>query len=205
MRQLYLDCGAVDVAVELGDDDLLAAVERRWRDLVRTRTYLTGGMGSRHRDEAFGDPYELPPDRAYAETCAAIASLMLAWRLLLATGEPAYADAIERAVYNGVLPAVSATGTEFFYVNPLQRRTHRSYEPPGHGYNTVSYEGTVNAEATEIDGSSPSAAPVEGWMRCWTATVVCSPTTTRPSVHPCSATTTPTWTAPSRRPGARST
>ena len=43
-------------------------------------------MGSRHRDEAFGDPFELPPDRAYAETCAAIASVMLAWRLLLATG-----------------------------------------------------------------------------------------------------------------------
>jgi hypothetical protein len=28
----------------------------------------------------------------------------------------------------------------------------KRYEPPGHGYNTVSYEGTVNAEATEIDG-----------------------------------------------------
>ena len=60
-------------------------------------------MGSRHRDEAFGDPYELPPDRAYTETCAAIASVMLAWRLLLATGEAGYADAIERAMYNGVL------------------------------------------------------------------------------------------------------
>ena len=68
--------------------DLLAAVQRRWHDMVRTRRYLTGGLGSRHRDEAFGDPYELPPDRAYAETCAAIASVMLAWRLLLATGEP---------------------------------------------------------------------------------------------------------------------
>ena len=66
-------------------------------------------MGSRHRDEAFGDPYELPPDRAYAETCAAIASVMLAWRLLLATGEPRYADAIERAIYNGVLSGLSLT------------------------------------------------------------------------------------------------
>ena len=28
----------------------------------------------------------------------------------------------------------------------------KRYEPPGHGYGTVSYEGTVNAEATEIDG-----------------------------------------------------
>ena len=60
---------------------------QRFRDMVATRSYLTGGLGSRHRDEAFGDPYELPPDRAYAETCAAVASVMLAWRLLLATGE----------------------------------------------------------------------------------------------------------------------
>ena len=61
VRQLYLDCGAVDVAVELDDHALLAAVRHRWDDLVRTRTYLTGGMGSRHRDESFGDPYELRP------------------------------------------------------------------------------------------------------------------------------------------------
>ena len=63
--------------------------------------YLTGALGSRHKDEAFGDPFELPPDRAYAETCAAIASVMLAWRLLLATGDPACADVIERTTYNG--------------------------------------------------------------------------------------------------------
>ncbi len=132
VRQLYLDCGAVDVAVERDDEDLLAAVQRRWRDMVRTRRYLTGGLGSRHLDEAFGDPYELPPDRAYAETCAAIASVMLAWRLLLATGEPEYADAIERAVYNGVLSGLSRSGTEFFYVNPLQRRTHRTFPASGH-------------------------------------------------------------------------
>jgi hypothetical protein len=133
VRQLYLDCGAVEVAVELGDQGLLDAVERRWRDLVATRTYLTGGMGSRHRDESFGDPYELPPDRAYAETCASIAGVMLGWRLLLATGEAGYADAVERALYNGVLPGVSLTGTRFFYVNPLQRRTDRAWEPPGLG------------------------------------------------------------------------
>jgi DUF1680 family protein len=133
VRQLYLDCGAVDVAVELEDMRLLDAVRRRWDDLVRTRTYLTGGMGSRHRDESFGDPFELPPDRAYAETCAAIASVLLGWRLLLATGEAGYADAVERALYNAVLPGVSLTGTEFFYVNPLQRRTRHAWEPPGHG------------------------------------------------------------------------
>ena len=133
VRQLYLDGGAVDVAVELEDEALLDAVRRRWRDLVATRTYLTGGMGSRHRDESFGDPFELPPDQAYAETCAAIASVMLGWRLLSATGEAGYADAVERAVYNGVLSGISLDGTRFFYVNPLQRRTRRAWEPPGHG------------------------------------------------------------------------
>jgi uncharacterized protein len=124
VRQLYLDCGAVDVAVELGDEALLDAVVRRWRDMVATRSYLTGGVGSRHSDEAFGDPFELPPDRAYAETCAAIASVMLAWRLLLATGDPDCADVIERTMLNGVLSGVSVEGTGFFYVNPLQRRTN---------------------------------------------------------------------------------
>ena len=104
---------------------------RRWRDMLATRTYLTGGLGSRHRDEAFGDPFELPPDRAYAETCAAIASVMLAWRLLLATGEPECADVIERTVYNGVLPGLSLDGTAFFYINVLQRRIARAGRRPG--------------------------------------------------------------------------
>jgi DUF1680 family protein len=133
VRQLYLDAGAVDVATELGDERLLAAVARRWREMIATRTYLTGGVGSHHLDEAFGDPYELPPDRAYAETCGAIASVMLAWRLLLATGDPACADVIERTIYNGVLPGVSLQGTTFFYDNPLQRRTIRAAAAPGHG------------------------------------------------------------------------
>jgi DUF1680 family protein len=126
VRQLYLDAGVVDVAMELDDPGLLAAARRRWDDLMRTRTYLTGGMGSRHHGEAFGDPFELPPDRAYAETCAAIASVMLAWRLLLATGDPGFADAIERAMFNGVLSGISAGGDRFFYTNPLQRRTERA-------------------------------------------------------------------------------
>jgi DUF1680 family protein len=133
VRQLYLDAGAVDVAVERGDDELLGAVLRRWHDTVAAKMYLTGAMGSRHKDEAFGDPFELPPDRAYAETCAAIASVMLAWRLLLATGEPACADVIERTVYNGILSSLSRDATEYFYVIPLQRRTSRTWAEPGEG------------------------------------------------------------------------
>jgi DUF1680 family protein len=123
VRALYLSMGAVDVAVEEGDDELLAAVTRQWRNTVARRTYLTGGMGSRHEGESFGDDFELPSDRAYSETCAGVASVMLSHRLLLAEGKPEYADLIERTLFNVVATSPDAAGTSFFYVNPLQRNT----------------------------------------------------------------------------------
>ncbi len=89
---------------------------------MATKAFITGGLGARWDWEAFGDPYELPTDRGYAETCAAIGGIQWAWRLLLATGEPVYADAIERLLYNAFLAGVSLAGTEYFYVNPLQHR-----------------------------------------------------------------------------------
>lgn len=122
VRALYLAAGAVDVAVDTDDDDLRAAVERQWTRSVERRTYLTGGMGSRHQDEGFGDDWELPPDRAYCETCAGVASVMVSWRLLLATGEVRYADLIERTLYNVVATSPRADGRAFFYANPLQQR-----------------------------------------------------------------------------------
>jgi uncharacterized protein len=132
VRALYLEAGVADVAVETRDQDLLRSSIRRWDDMVATKTYLTGGNGSRHADEAFGDRFELPPDRAYNETCAAIASFQWSWRLLLATGEPKYADHMERVLYNGFAAAISAEGDRFFYVNPLQRRDdHFEKDDPG--------------------------------------------------------------------------
>ena len=122
VRALYLASGAVDVAIETGDDALLQAVVQQWQRTVATRTYLTGGMGARHEGESFGDDFELPPDGAYAESCAGVASVMLAWRLLLATGEATYAELTERTLHNVIAGALAADGHAFFYVNPLQQR-----------------------------------------------------------------------------------
>jgi DUF1680 family protein len=122
VRALYLSAGAVDVAVEQDDDDLLAAIERQWTATVSRRTYITGGMGSRHQDEGFGEDWELPPDRAYCETCAGVASVMVSWRLFLATGDVRYADLIERTFYNVVATSPRGDGRAFFYANPLQQR-----------------------------------------------------------------------------------
>ncbi len=192
VRQLYLLCGVVDVAVETGDTTLLDAAERLWDDAFHTRMFVTGAHGSRHREEAYGDRYELPPDRGYAETCAAIASVHLNWRLLLATGRARYADEMERALYNGVAGALAADGRHFFYSNPLQVRTghHGSGEeaaarrlswyscaccPPNiarlmaslHGYlATTDDDGLrIHLYASADLSASPAAGPVSVRMR----------------------------------------
>ena len=126
VRAVYLAAGATDLATETGDAGLLAALRGQWTAMTESKMYLTGGLGARWEGESFGDPFELPPDRAYAETCASVASLQWAWRLLLATGDAAYADLMERTLYNGILPGISLAGDRFFYVNALQLRADAS-------------------------------------------------------------------------------
>jgi len=122
VRANYLAAGAVDVAVENDDEGLLTALRGQWARTRGRRTYITGGQGSHHQDEAFGDDWELPPDRAYSETCAGIASVMFSWRLLLSEGEATYADLIERTLFNVVATSPAADGRSFFYANTLHQR-----------------------------------------------------------------------------------
>ncbi|GIG22956.1 hypothetical protein Cch01nite_36800 [Cellulomonas chitinilytica] len=122
VRANYLAAGAVDVAVETDDDGLLAALTTQWENTVARRTYLTGGQGAHHTGEAFGDDFVLPPDRAYSETCAGVGSVMFSWRLLLAQGDPRYADLVERTLFNVVATSPSHAGTAFYYTNTLHQR-----------------------------------------------------------------------------------
>ncbi len=122
VRANYLAAGAVDVAVETDDSELLTALTTQWENTVARRTYITGGQGSHHLDESFGEDFVLPPDRAYSETCAGVGSIMFSWRLLLAQGLSRYADLIERTLYNVVATSPSHDGTSFYYTNTLHQR-----------------------------------------------------------------------------------
>jgi hypothetical protein len=132
VRALYLAAGAVDVAVETGDLDLLDAIARQFDRTLARRTYLTGGMGSRHLDESFGDDFMLPSDRAYSETCAGVATIHLAHRLLLATGDLRYGDIVDRVLHNVVATAVADDGRSFFYAHTLHQRTPAEVPPADH-------------------------------------------------------------------------
>lgn len=123
VRMAYLTAGATDLAIETDDRPLADAMERLWNDMVASKLYVTGGLGSRHSDEAIGDRYELPSERSYSETCAAIATMQWAWRMFLATGDAPYLDTFETVLYNAYAVGLSADGRAFFYDNPLQRRS----------------------------------------------------------------------------------
>lgn len=119
VRAMYLLSGVTDVAAEYDDPELLAAAIRLWQDLVATKLYLTGGVGSDPSIEGFGVAYDLPNRHGYAETCAAIGLVQWAQRLNHVTGDGRNVDTLERALYNAVLGGASADGTHYFYGNPL--------------------------------------------------------------------------------------
>jgi DUF1680 family protein len=79
-------------------------------------------MGAHHEGESFGLDYELPPDRSYSETCAGVATVLLGHRLLLATGDATFADAVERTLFNVVSTSPAADGLSFYYTNTLHQR-----------------------------------------------------------------------------------
>jgi DUF1680 family protein len=126
VRALYLNAGAADLCAETGEPALRAALDRLWHSMTARQMYISGGLGARHSGEAFGTDYELPNERAYAETCAAIGSVMWNWRMLTLEGNASYADVLETVLYNAFLAGLSLDGSAYFYENPLaDSGTHR--------------------------------------------------------------------------------
>ncbi len=119
VRACYLYAGMADVAAETGDPGLRAACRRLWKNIVTRRMYVTGGVGSTQVGERLTVDYDLPDEGAYAETCAAIALVFFAQRMLNMELDGAYADVMETALYNGVAAGVSRDGKRFFYANRL--------------------------------------------------------------------------------------
>lgn len=119
VRAMYLYAAMADQWRLTGDQTLGVALERLWENATNRRMYVTGGLGSQATCERFTVDYDLPPDTAYAETCAAIGLVFWAWRMTQAEPRRKYADILERALYNGALSGISLDGKRYFYVNPL--------------------------------------------------------------------------------------
>ncbi len=120
VRATYMYSGMVDVAAITGDTAIRDASDRIWESLIKSKLYITGGIGASAGGEAFGKPYELPNLTAYNETCASVGMDYWNHRLFLLHGDAKYIDVMERTLYNGLISGVSLKGDTFFYPNPLE-------------------------------------------------------------------------------------
>ncbi|MFB5663226.1 glycoside hydrolase family 127 protein [Alteribacillus sp. HJP-4] len=124
VRAVYLYSGIADLAAQQNDEQLLNVARTLWKNTIDKRMYITGGIGSSEYQERFTVDYDLPNDRAYTETCAAISLIFWAHRMLQIDGDREYADIMELALYNGALSGISLDGQSYFYVNSLEVWPH---------------------------------------------------------------------------------
>jgi uncharacterized protein len=129
VRACYMYAAMADVAALTGERAYIEAMEAIWSDVVRGKIFVTGGIGSRHGTEGFGEPFELPNMSAYCETCASIANVFWNHRMFLLHGDAKYIDVLERSLYNALLSGVGMDGKTFFYPNPLQSMGQHSRSP----------------------------------------------------------------------------
>ena len=120
VRAMHLYTAMADLAAELGDAELKRACEVLWDDVMETKMYVTAGLGPSAHNEGFTHDFDLPNQTAYAETCASVALIFWAQRMLHLELDGKYADILELAMFNGALSGLSRDGEHYFYANPLE-------------------------------------------------------------------------------------
>ncbi len=120
VRAMYMYTAMADLAVEHQDAALKKACETLWNDVMVTKMYVTAGLGPSAQNEGFTHDFDLPNETAYAETCASVALIFWAQRMLHLDLDGKYADVLELALYNGALSGLSRDGEHYFYANPLE-------------------------------------------------------------------------------------
>lgn len=143
----YYYCGAADLYAETGEEEILAALERIWKDIHWKKTDIIVGVAKDRHSESLsprGDevhenfansPYEQP--NLYNETCANIGAGMFNYRMFMLTADPGYADWTEQIMYNTLNSAVDIEGEHWFYCNPL------------------SWDGTEGEKVQQTNGRDP--------------------------------------------------
>lgn len=129
VRFAYLETAIARLIQENGDKTLLPALKRAWEHMVKRRMYITGGIGSLPGLEGFGNDFELDAEYAYAETCAALASLYWNWEMAQLTAEAQYSDLFEWQLYNAAAVGMGLDGKSYLYNNPLTCRGAVNRQP----------------------------------------------------------------------------
>ena len=119
--------GLADLYRTTGDERYLKACTNAWQDISTKRHYLTGtsSWGEHFQDdhslrpdsEVHGDKYE-----SAGEGCVTATWQQLNLHLLRLTGEPKYADELERITFNSLVGAQSPRDGSVCYFVPMNGR-----------------------------------------------------------------------------------
>jgi hypothetical protein len=130
--------GLVELYRVTGNAAYLEPAVTAWKDIRDNRLYITGTTSS---GEHFKDDHVLPGDESahVGEACVTVTWMKLTLELLRITGKQAYADQLERTIYNQLLAAQDAKTGDVCYFTPLngsKKPTHKitcctSSEPRG--------------------------------------------------------------------------
>ncbi|MGB0743652.1 MAG: glycoside hydrolase family 127 protein [Opitutales bacterium] len=130
VRAGYTYAAMADLEMLIDDAGYGPALQRLWQDMVGSKMYITGGTAvAQYYDEGSGDPYHLPNESAYCETCGTIANVLWSHRMGLLHQTSEYFDILERALYNGVLSGISLSGDQYFYANRQATRVGTKRSP----------------------------------------------------------------------------
>lgn len=119
VRFCYLKTAEAMLAQVPGQESRIKGLREVWQQMVDRRMYVTGGIGSLPLLEGFGRDFELDPEMAYAETCAALGSMFWSHEMSNLTGEAPFEDLFEWQLYNAASVGIARDGCAYFYNNPL--------------------------------------------------------------------------------------
>jgi DUF1680 family protein len=123
-----------------GEATYLKAVEMAARDIIDNEINIAGS-GSAFECWYKGTKYQTEPTYHTMETCVTMTWMKLCQNLLRITGNPVYADEIEKSTYNALLASLKYDGTQIAKYSPLGGIRHQGEEQCGMHINCCNANG----------------------------------------------------------------
>ena len=122
--------GLQRIAALTGDADATSGARYFWETVTRRRSVAFGGNSVAEHFNNPADFRSLLEHREGPETCNTYNLLRLSEQLFAAAPDAAYADYVERALYNHILASIHTTHPGYVYFTPIRPGHYRVYSQP---------------------------------------------------------------------------
>jgi len=123
-----------------GEQSYLKAVEMAVRNIIESEINIAGS-GTAFECFYKGAKYQTEPTYHTMETCVTFTWMKLCFNLLRLTGNPSYADQIEKSCYNALLASLKGDGSQIAKYSPLGGVRHAGEEQCGMNINCCNANG----------------------------------------------------------------